>query len=236
MSDAESRLVIPAPEQVTIPVVGGGAFPVRRVYCIGRNYAAHAREMGADPTRETPFFFMKPADAVLVCAGPGATEVPYPPGTESSPHEIKLVGALKSGGRDIPAETALTHVFGYAVGLDMTRRDRQGEMKAKSWPWEIGKAADASAPVSPIRSADKVAHPGQGRIAVTVDDAPRQDADLSDMIWSVPEQIAILSRYYELKPGDLVFTGTPEGVGEARIGQTLRGEIDGVGRIEAKLV
>ena len=236
MSDAAPRLVIPAPAPTLAPVAGGGAFPVRRIYCIGRNYAAHAREMGADPTRETPFFFMKPADAIAVCAGPGATDVPYPPGTDSYHHEIELVVALESGGRDIPADKALDHVFGYAVGLDMTRRDRQAEMKTKSWPWEIGKAADASAPIGLIHPAATIGHPARGRISVSVDGQPRQDADLAAMIWSVPEQIAILSKYYELKAGDLIFSGTPEGVGEAKRGQTLVGAIAGVGEIEAKLV
>ena len=236
MSHVAPRLVIPAPAPTLVPVAGGGVFPVRRVYCIGRNYAAHAREMGADPTRETPFFFMKPADAVHPCPGAGPTDVPYPPGTESYHHEIELVVALKSGGRDIPAATALDHVFGYAVGLDMTRRDRQGEMKAKSWPWEIGKAADASGPIGEIHPAEKIGHPARGRIAVAVDGAGRQDANLADMIWSVPEQIAILSKYYELKAGDLIFSGTPEGVGEARRGQRLDGEIAGVGTISVRLV
>lgn len=231
-----SALVIPAPAPTLVPVAGGGLFPVRRIYCIGRNYAAHAREMGADPTRETPFFFMKPADAIAVCGEDAPTDVPYPPGTDSYHHEIELVVALKSGGRDIAVERALDHVFGYAVGLDMTRRDRQAEMKAKSWPWEIGKAADFSAPVGPLHPAAAIGHPARGRISLAVDGATRQDADLADMIWSVPEQIAILSNYYELKPGDLIFSGTPEGVGEARRGQTLAGEIAGVGRLAARLV
>lgn len=236
MIDAASRLVIPAPAQVLVPVAGGGAFPVRRIYCIGRNYAAHAREMGADPTRETPFFFMKPADAVAVCADPAPTAVPYPPGTDSYHHEIELVIALGSGGRDIPVDRALDHVFGYAVGLDMTRRDRQNDMKAKSWPWEIGKAADASAPIGAIRPAAEIGHPAGGRIALSVDGASRQSADLADMIWSAPEQIAILSKFYELKAGDLIFSGTPEGVGEVKRGQTLEGSIAGVGAIAARLV
>lgn len=235
MSDAES-LVIPAPAPTLLPVAGGGLFPARRVYCIGRNYAAHAREMGADPTRETPFFFMKPTDALAPCVGADPTPVAYPPATESYHHEIELVVALKSGGRDISAADALGHVYGYAVGLDMTRRDRQGEMKAKAWPWEVGKAADASAPIGLLHPAAVVGHPSKGRITLTVDGAPRQDADLSDMIWSVPEQIAILSRYYELKPGDLIFSGTPEGVGAAGRGQILRGSVAGVGEIAARLV
>lgn len=233
---ADARLVIPAPAPALAPVVGGGLFPVRRVYCIGRNYAAHTREMGGDPTRESPFFFMKPADAVTPCPAGETTPVPYPPGTSSYHHEIEMVVALKSGGRDIPEAQALSHVYGYAVGLDMTRRDRQGEMKAKGWPWEIGKSADASAPMGPIHPAAKVGHPAKGAIKVAVDGEPRQDANLADMIWSVPEQIAILSRYYELKAGDLIFSGTPEGVGEARRGQTLTGSIEGLGELIVVLV
>jgi fumarylpyruvate hydrolase len=231
-----AALVFPAPAPTLLPVDGGGAFPVRRVYCIGRNYAAHAREMGAEPSKEAPFFFLKPADAVLPCPAGASVDMPFPPGTDNYHHEIEMVVALKSGGRDIDAERALDHVFGYAVGLDMTRRDRQNDMKAKGWPWEIGKSADHSAPVGLIAPAAKVGHPARGRIAVRVDGAIRQEADLSDMISSVAEQIAVLSRYYELKAGDLIFSGTPEGVGKVARGQVVRGEIEGLPAIELRVV
>lgn len=229
--------VIEVEDRPSVPVAGEAkSFPVRRVYCIGRNYAAHAREMGGDPTREAPFFFMKPADALQFCP-PGATVAhAYPPGTSSYHHEIEMVVALKSGGRDIPADRALEHVYGYAVGLDMTRRDRQGEMKDTRRPWEIGKSNDHGAPVGPIHPVAKVGHPSAGFIRVAVDGALKQDANLKDMIWSVAEQIAILSQFYELKAGDLIFSGTPEGVGEVKRGQTMTGSIEGLGEISLKVV
>jgi fumarylpyruvate hydrolase len=235
-ASAPAALVIPPPAPTLLPVQGGGLFPVRRIYCIGRNYAAHAREMGADPSKETPFFFMKPTDAASPCPAEGEAALPIPPGTHQYHHEIEMVVALGSGGRDIPPETALDHVFGYAVGLDMTRRDRQNDMKAKGWPWEIGKAADRSAPVGLIAPAARVGHPARGRIMVSLDGAVRQDADLSDMIWSVAEQIAVLSSFYELAAGDLIFSGTPEGVGKVTHGQVLRGEIEGLPPIMLRAV
>ncbi|MBK9081148.1 MAG: fumarylacetoacetate hydrolase family protein [Rhizobiales bacterium] len=228
-------VIAPAPRPA-IPVAGGGLFPARRVYCIGRNYAAHAREMGGDPTRETPFFFLKPADALQYCAPGETVSHPYPPGTESYHHEIEMVVALKSGGRDIPVERALDCVYGYAVGLDMTRRDRQGEMKAKGLPWEIGKSADLSAPIGPIHPVAAVGHLAVGAISVSVDGAAKQAANLADMIWSVPEQIAILSRYYELEAGDLIYSGTPEGVGAVKRGQTMVGAIERLGEIRLAVV
>ncbi|MBL8589887.1 MAG: fumarylacetoacetate hydrolase family protein [Methylobacteriaceae bacterium] len=231
-----SDYVIAPPPQPAVPVLGGGLFPVRRVYCIGRNYAAHAREMGGDPTRETPFFFLKPADALQPCAAGVVVDHPYPPATDSYHHEIEMVVALQAGGRDIPVERALACVYGYAVGLDMTRRDRQNDMKAKGWPWEIGKSADASAPIGPIHPAAKVGHRAKGFIRVAVDGAVKQEADLSQMIWSVPEQIAILSRHYELKAGDLIYSGTPEGVGAVKRGQTMAGAIEGLGEITLRVV
>lgn len=226
-----SDYVIAPPPQPAVPVAGGGSFPVRRIYCIGRNYAAHAREMGGDPTRETPFFFLKPADALQYCAPGETVRHAYPAATESYHHEIEMVVALKSGGRDIPEAQALDCVYGYAVGLDMTRRDRQNEMKAKGWPWEIGKSADFSAPIGPIHPVAQVGHRAKGFIRVSVDGAMKQQADLADMIWSVPEQIAILSRHYELKAGDLIYSGTPEGVGAVKRGQTMVGAIEGLGEI-----
>jgi fumarylpyruvate hydrolase len=226
-----SDYVVPAPPQPSVPVLGGGLFPARRIYCIGRNYAAHAREMGGDPTRETPFFFLKPADALHYCAPGETVRHPYPPETANYHHEIEMVVALKSGGRDIAEADALGCVYGYAVGLDMTRRDRQNDMKAKGWPWEIGKSADFSAPIGPIHPVAAVGHRAKGSIRVAVNGVTKQEADLDQMIWSVAEQIAILSRHYELKAGDLIYSGTPEGVGKVERGQTMVGAIEGLGEI-----
>jgi fumarylpyruvate hydrolase len=221
----------------TLPIAGSDlVFPLRRVYCIGRNYAAHAREMGGDPTREPPFFFNKAPDTLQPVA-PGVTvDHPYPPRTENYHHEIEMLVALKSGGRDIPREQALDCVFGYAVGLDMTRRDLQDEAKQLRRPWETGKSADSSGPVGPIYPVSAVGHLGKGRISLSVDGQMRQDADLADMVWSVAEQISILSSYYELKAGDVIFSGTPEGVGRVDRGQVMVGAIDGLGEIRLKVV
>jgi fumarylpyruvate hydrolase len=221
----------------TLPIAGSDlVFPLRRVYCIGRNYAAHAREMGGDPTREPPFFFNKAPDTLQPVA-PGATvDHPYPPRTENYHHEIEMLVALKSGGRDIPRDKALDCVFGYAVGLDMTRRDLQDEAKQLRRPWETGKSSDLSGPVGPIHPVSAVGHLGKGRISLSVDGQMRQDADLADMVWSVAEQIAILSSYYELKAGDVIFSGTPEGVGRVDRGQVMVGAIDGLGEIRLKVV
>ncbi|MGF9763948.1 fumarylacetoacetate hydrolase family protein [Microvirga sp. 0TCS3.31] len=229
--------VIPAPSNPALPVAGtNDLFPVRRVYCVGRNYAAHAREMGGDPTREPPFFFMKPADALQPVAEGAAVDHPYPPKTGNYHFEIEMVVALAKGGRDIPVEQALEHVFGYAVGLDMTRRDLQDEAKQLRRPWELGKAADLSGPVGPIHPVSAVGHPGKGTISLTVDGAMKQKADLSDMIWSVAEQIAYLSTYFELVPGDVIFSGTPEGVGAVTRGQTMAGAVEGLGEIRLRVV
>ncbi|GJD95138.1 fumarylacetoacetate hydrolase family protein [Methylobacterium iners] len=229
--------VIPNPPRVALPIVGSDdLFPVRRVYCIGRNYAAHAREMGSDPDREPPFFFMKPADALQVVAGSETAEHVYPPRTENYHFEVELVAALGRGGRDIPAEGALEHVYGYAIGLDMTRRDLQDEAKRLSRPWDLGKAADGSGPVGPLHRAETIGHVAKGAITLSVDGETRQQGDLSDMIWSVSEQIALLSTYFELQPGDVIFTGTPSGVGPVRRGQTMRAEIAGLGAITLAVV
>ncbi|MBJ6124698.1 fumarylacetoacetate hydrolase family protein [Microvirga splendida] len=229
--------VIPAPSIPALPVAGtADLFPVRRVYCVGRNYAAHAREMGGDPTREPPFFFMKPADALQPVAEGATADHAYPPKTGNYHFEIELVVALAKGGRDIPVERALDHVFGYAVGLDMTRRDLQDEAKQLRRPWELGKAADHSGPVGPIHPVSKVGHPAKGAISLTVDDAVRQKADLSDMIWSVAEQIAYLSSYFELAPGDVIFSGTPDGVGAVKQGQIMVGAVQGLGEIRLRVV
>ncbi|GBU17762.1 MULTISPECIES: fumarylacetoacetate hydrolase family protein [Methylobacterium] len=224
--------VIPNPPRIGLPIDGSeDLFPVRRVYCVGRNYAAHAREMGHDPDREPPFFFMKPADALQVVTGSEPVPHPYPPRTENYHFEVELVAAIGTGGRDIPVSEALDHVYGYAIGLDMTRRDLQEEAKKLSRPWDLGKAADASAPIGLLHPAARIGHPQRGAITLTVDRAERQRGDLSEMIWSVAEQIAFLSGYFELHPGDLVFTGTPSGVGPVRRGETMEAAIEGLGRI-----
>ncbi len=229
--------VIPAPQIPALPVAGtDDLFPVRRVYCVGRNYAAHAREMGGDPTREPPFFFMKPADALQPVAEGKTVDHPYPPKTGNYHFEIEMVVALAKGGRDIPVEQALDHVFGYAVGLDMTRRDLQDEAKQLRRPWELGKSADLSGPVGPIHPASRVGHPSNGSISLSVDGTIKQKADLSDMIWSVAEQIAYLSSYFELAPGDVIFSGTPEGVGAVAQGQTMVGAVEGLGEIRLRVV
>ena len=225
------------PTIASMPVHGSDArFPVRRIYCVGRNYAAHAREMGFDPHREPPFFFCKPADSI-VNVPPGSTVgVPYPTGTTEYHHEIELVVAIGRGGRDIAAADATDHVFGYAVGLDMTRRDLQLALRDKGRPWELGKAFDQSAPIGPLHRASDVGHVHQGGIWVQVDGQDRQRSDIAKLIWSVPEVIANLSTFFELQPGDIIFTGTPEGVGPVQRGQTMSGGIDGLGQLRVKVV
>jgi len=220
-----------------IPIAGGDqVFPVRRVYCIGRNYAAHAREMGSDPTREPPFFFQKPGDAMQVVM-PGVTaEHPYPPLTKNYHYEVELVAALDKGGRNIPVEKALDCVFGYAVGLDMTRRDLQSEMKDGKKPWDIGKGFDNSAPVGPIHPVAKTGHFKAGDISLEVNGAVKQKADLSQMMWSVAEQIARLSQLFELKAGDIIMSGTPENVGPVIVGDTLVAKIAGLPDLSLKIV
>lgn len=222
---------------VSIPVDGSDArFPVRRIYCVGRNYAAHAREMGFDPTREPPFFFCKPADAIVPVADGQIGEVSYPSQTSEFQHEIELVVAIDRAGRDIPVERANEHVWGYAVGLDMTRRDLQLKLRDKGRPWELGKAFDQSAPIGPLLPASRIGHPTAGAIWVRVDGQDRQRSDIAKLIWSVPEIIANLSTYFELRPGDLIFTGTPEGVGSVQAGQTMLGGIDGLGELSVRVI
>lgn len=217
------------PAQPTVPVVGRDeAFPVRRILCVGRNYAAHAREMGGDE-RDPPFFFCKPGDAVTP---PGAV-VPYPPRTGDLHHEIELVAALGGGGKDVPVDQALDLVFGYAVGVDLTRRDLQNAAKVKGQPWEAGKAFDASAPISAIRPWSGAAP--QGAIRIRVNGQVRQEAVVADMIWNVAEVIAEASRLWTLAPGDLIYTGTPEGVGALRRGDQVEGEVEGVGSLRFTL-
>ncbi len=220
----------------TVAIAGGGRFPVRRIYCIGRNYAEHAKEMGSDPKTEPPFFFQKPSDAVQSIAAATTGEHAYPSLTANYHHEIELVVALKSGGRDIAQADALDHVFGYAVGLDMTRRDLQQSMKDGRRPWEIGKSFDHSAPLGPLVPFSVRGHLATGAITLSVDGAIRQHDDLASMIWSIPEQIAELSKANELKAGDLIFTGTPAGVGPVARGDTLVGHIDGLPELRIKIV
>ena len=213
------------PMAPSVEIAGASTrFPVHRIYCVGRNYAAHAREMGADPAREPPFFFSKPADAVV----PNGAPVPYPPRTANLHHEIELVVAIGEGGRNIPVASALAHVFGYAVGNDLTRRDLQAAAKDKGQPWDTSKGFDHSAPITAIRRVADVGHPARGAIWLEVNGQPRQRADLCEMIWSVPEIVSELSTLYELKPGDLVFTGTPAGVGPLVRGDSLVGGIEGL--------
>jgi fumarylpyruvate hydrolase len=222
--------VIPAPRQAAIPVHGGGEFPVHRIYCVGRNYAEHAKEMG-HTGREAPFFFMKPADAVLPVAEGTTGEMAYPPLTNDLHHEIELVVALGSGGRDIAVEDAAKHIWGYAVGLDMTRRDLQGEMKKQGRPWSIGKGFEQSAPIGELRSIGSTGELSRGAITLSVNGQPRQRGDLSDLIWNVAETISTLSKAWTLQPGDLIFTGTPAGVGAVVRGDVMEGAIEGLGTL-----
>jgi len=227
-----SDYVIAAPRRTALPVAGqAGLFPVRRVYCIGRNYAAHAAEMGHDPGRETPFFFQKNPDNL----DPSGV-FPYPPLTSDVHHEAELAVFLKSGGSAIAVERALDHVYGYALSLDMTRRDLQGEMKKTGRPWEIAKAFERSAPVGPIRPAAEVGHPQAGRIALEVNGALRQEGDLARMIWKVPEVIAVLSEHVDLAGGDVVLSGTPAGVGPVHRGDRMRMSIEGLGEMTVRVV
>lgn len=223
--------VIPAPLISSIPTSSGGLFPVRRVYCIGRNYAAHAVEMGHDPDREQPFFFQKNPNN-LDASG----EFPYPPHTSDVHHEIELLVALKSGGTHISVDDAMDHVWGYAVSLDMTRRDLQGEAKKAGRPWEIGKAFERSGPVGPLKPVSEVGHLPHGRVELKVNGEIRQEGDLNQMIWKVPEMIAYLSEYFELQPGDVIMSGTPSGVGPVQRGDTMDATIEGVGTLSVKVV
>jgi 2-keto-4-pentenoate hydratase/2-oxohepta-3-ene-1,7-dioic acid hydratase in catechol pathway len=221
----------------TIPVVGSDqSFPVRRIYCIGRNYAAHAIERGSDPTREPPFFFQKPNDAVQLVPKDVTIDHPYPPVTKNYHYEVELVAALSKGGRNIPANKALDCVFAYAVGLDMTRRDLQNAMANEKKPWEIGKSFDHSAVVSHLHGVSQVGHFSKGAIWLKVNGQTKQSSDLSRMIWSVAEQIANLSMYNELFPGDIVYSGTPENVGPVVPGDVMTGHIDGLYDINVKVV
>ena len=217
----------PAPVP-TLPVTGTSAlFPVHRIYCVGRNFADHAIEMGHDPDKEPPFFFQKNPDTLV----PPESGFPYPAASKDVHHEVELVVALKSGGSDIPGEKALDCVYGYAVGLDMTRRDLQAEAKKHGRPWDVAKAFEHSAPCGPLHPAAELGHPVQGAIRLEVNGAVRQDGNLHQMIWKVPEMIAYLSRLFTLAPGDLIFAGTPAGVGAVVKGDVMEAHIDGLGGI-----
>ncbi|MGZ3216210.1 fumarylacetoacetate hydrolase family protein [Paracoccus sp. T5] len=221
-----SGFVIPAPQVPSLPVQGStDRFPVRRIFCVGRNYADHAREMGHDPDREPPFFFTKPADALLTDGAP----LPYPPATGDLHFEAELVVALGAGGSDVAAADAQRLIWGHAAGNDMTRRDLQAEAKRMGRPWDMAKGFDASAPCGPVSPVDQTGPMDKGRITLEVDGQIRQDACLSQMIWPVAQIIAHLSRLVRLAPGDLIFTGTPAGVGPVRRGQTMTVGIEGLG-------
>ena len=230
----DMRTVIEAAPRTTIEVADTQArFPVARIYCVGRNYAEHAREMGHDPDREPPFFFMKPADAILA----SGEDFPYPPQSANVHHEIELVVAIGRGGKDIAEADALDHIYGYAVGIDMTRRDLQGQAKKMGRPWDAGKGFDKSAPCTKIHPVGAIGHPdGAASIWLEINGQPRQKSEIAKLIWSVPEVIAHLSALFELQPGDLIYTGTPEGVGAVERGDEVRGGVDGVDVIETKVV
>lgn len=221
-----AKYVIEIGPTPSLPVAGSDArFPVGRIYCVGRNYAEHAREMGHDPNREPPFFFMKAANSIVQ----SGSAIAYPVQTKDVHHEIEMVVAIGKGGKGIPVEKALEHVWGYGVGLDMTRRDIQGEAKKMGRPWEMGKSFDESAPVSELKPASKIGHPSKGAIWLKVNGQAKQQGDIAQMIWSVPEQIAYLSSLITLQAGDLIFSGTPAGVGPVKPGDKLEGHVDGVG-------
>ncbi len=224
--------VLPPPPVAAIPVKGSDVmFPVRRIFCVGRNYAEHAIEMGSDPTREPPFYFAKPADAVVI----NDADMPYPPMSKSLHHEMELVVAIGVGGKNIAVADALKHVWGYCCGLDMTRRDLQNEAKKTGRPWDMGKGFDKSAPMGALVPAAGI-DPSKGRIELKVNGKVVQTSDLSKLIWSVPEVIANLSELVELAPGDLIMTGTPEGVAAVVKGDVLEGIVAGVGEVKTKIV
>lgn len=226
-----STYVIAQPAVATVPVAGGGAFPVRRIFCVGRNYAAHAREMGHDPDRELPFFFCKPADSLVIADA----DMPYPSMCHDLHHEMELVVALKSGGTDIAEADALGHVWGYAAGLDMTRRDLQNEAKKAGRPWDMSKGFDHSAPIGALVPASALPDPTKGKIELKVNGEVRQTSDLSMLIWSVAETIAYLSKLVKLEAGDLIFTGTPEGVAAVKRGDVLEGFVADVGTVTTRI-
>jgi len=224
--------VFPLPMVPSVPIAGTDtSFPVRRIYCVGRNYAEHAREMGFDPEREPPFFFTKPADAIV----PNGSTIAYALATDNLHHEIELVVALGRGGVHITRDAALNHVLGYAVGIDMTRRDLQLAARDKGRPWDVGKAFDESAPISAIQRASEIGHPESGAIRLSVNGVERQSSDLKLLLCPVADLVVELSRLFELRPGDLIYTGTPAGVGPVRPGDELHGQIERVGELSIRI-
>ena len=229
--------VIPVWNVPSIPIAGrNDSFPVRHIYCVGRNYAEHAKEMGGDAAKEPPFFFTKAADAIVPVVAPDIGEIHYPPATKNYQHELELVVAIGTAATRVAPENARGIIYGYAVGLDMTRRDLQNAMREIKRPWDIGKSFAQAAPIGPIYPVTQVGHPARGRIALDVNGEPRQRGDLSEMIWDVPHVLHFLSQYYELLPGDLVFTGTPSGVGAVVAGDVLVGRIEGLGELSIRIV
>jgi fumarylpyruvate hydrolase len=227
--------IFPAPAPVAVPVHGESAlFPVHRIYCVGRNYEEHAKEMGFSG-REAPFFFLKPTDALVLVADGETGQMPYPSLTQNLHHEIELVVAIGKGGRDIPASEAMSHVYGYAVGLDMTRRDLQGEMKKQGRPWCIGKGFDHSAPMGPITKAANAGSVEHAEISLDVNGQTRQKSTTEQLMWKIPEIIEHLSAAWELQPGDLIFTGTPEGVAAVKSGDLLVGAVAGLGELKIQV-
>ncbi|WP_175687549.1 fumarylacetoacetate hydrolase family protein [Burkholderia multivorans] len=230
------EFVFPPAAPIAVPVVGSSAhFAVRRVYCVGRNYAAHAREMGFDPDREPPFFFCKPTDSVVPVGYGETLELGYPSQTSNYHYEAELVAVIGKSGSDIPLEHALEYVWGYAVGLDMTRRDLQMKMREMGRPWEIGKAFDWSAPIGPIHKAGDVGHFESGDIWLTVNGETKQKSDISHLIWSVAETVADLSKFFQLEPGDVIYTGTPEGVGAVKKGDSIKVGVEKLGELSVKI-
>jgi fumarylpyruvate hydrolase len=229
------KFIFNSMQQAAVPISGGDTwFPVHRIYCVGQNYAEHAKEMGATG-REAPFFFMKPADAVLPVLAGNEGVMHYPGMTNNLHHEVELVVAIGNGGKNINAADAQRHVFGYAVGLDMTRRDLQSEAKKAGRPWDTSKGFDGSAPIAPIHTLQQTGWMDKGTIRLSVNGAPRQNSDIANMIWKVGEIIEHLSKYYALQPGDLIFTGTPEGVGAVNLGDVVEAAIDGLGELRVRI-
>ena len=235
--DAAGKKTVFNVPQVVLPVVGSDElYPIRRIYCIGRNYAAHSREMGSDPTREPPFFFQKPTDAIQYVPIGSVVDHPYPSLTKNYHYEAELVAALGIGGKNISIERALDHVWGYTLGLDMTRRDLQRALGDEKKPWEIGKSFDYSAPIGPIHKVAKTGHFKEGAIWLKVNGVTKQSANLNQMIWSVAEQISKLSEAFELFPGDIIYSGTPENVGPVVRGDVIEMHIDGLPNLSVKIV
>jgi len=230
-----SYVITPAPHPAVLIADSSDLFPVHRIYCVGRNYAAHAREMGGNPERESPFFFCKPADAIIPAAAGETVTLAYPPETNNYHHEIELVVAIGKAGKNIPEKCVHDYIWGYAVGLDMTRRDLHTALREKGQPWELAKAFDQSAPIGRLTPVQRIGHPQAGSIWLKVNGELRQTGRIEHMIWSITETISHLSRYFELRPGDLIFTGTPAGVGAVAPGDLLHGGIDGLSDLKVQV-